>query len=98
MGDLCLHLLGCASFASKQFNVAVQQSSSTAVNAVQYVVDFTLFCSQTDIAVLHPKDVIVRFALGHDYRLFLVLMQICGSVCFIFVGPRDFSLYSMQCR
>lgn len=30
----------------------------------KYVMDFTFFCSQTDIAVLHPGDGIVRVRSG----------------------------------
>lgn len=64
-GDLCLQILGCANFAGKHYNIAVQQSSSTAICAVQRVTDSPLFCSQTDnIAVLHPEDDIVRVCSG----------------------------------
>lgn len=68
--DLCLQILGCAIFASKHYNIAVQQSSSTAIYAVQYVMDFTFFCSQTKIAVLHPEGDIVHVRSGTQLGCF----------------------------
>lgn len=92
VGDLCLQIPGCANFASKQYNIAVQQSSSTAIYAVQYVMDFTFFCPQTDIAVLHPEDDIVRVWSGTllqvvfstNANLWVCLLYFCGSLRFFF--------------
>lgn len=63
VGDLCLQILGCAKFASK--NITLQYSRVPQLPSTQSNTSRTTFsCSRTDIAVLHPEDGIVHVQPG----------------------------------